>query len=552
VTTGPATACLGVAPAGARPRARIAPTGALAALLLAGCPEGRVVGELCQPVTAGDGSAVQRFGSADYGCDVLDVRFPALAPGERLALVLSNDGGPDHATPRISVGGTGAPPARLAPSLRPVAGADASPARADAHAGHEVARARREAQAAAIATEGLAVRRERPALALQAAAAVGSRRDFCVFRFTGAGGAGVTERKAATLRHASAHALFYVVDGVQPGFDAAVATRPTLWPDLADAYERAGGIREALLAGFGPGTDADGDGQVILLFADLGQTGSGGFVVGYFQPTDTVRPADPACTGSGSNGADVIYLLDVASFRAHGPEVYTYDVILGEEYPGTMAHELQHAANFQSKCLSPGACLVEETWLNEGLSMVAEDAAGYGLNTETGRWRLGRYLDRYQDYSLTEWEGDAVGNYGGVHAFTRYLADRIGAGLTRALVGSRLTGAANLEAAAGLPLAEALPAFGGAALLSGEPFSPGAAFEFASGVAWSPLHETIGYASYTPIAPGEAVVASLRTDGWGAFVTGTGSGGPAWIRVASTTGRKPSALVVRFTGSLPR
>jgi hypothetical protein len=497
--------------------------------------------------TGGDGSPWQLFSGKDYVGDTLTVTFPALGPGERLGLLLVNAQGPDASAPSVGVTGVGAAPARLAPRM--VAGAEPAP---DLVAlGHELARARGERAVQRWRDEG-APRAVSSRAATPAPAVVGDARSFCIFNF----GTNRASSQPATVRHATAHAAFYVTDAVWPSFEAVITgSRPDLWSVLGTAYEAA--ILPALGTYFGPESDVDGNGQMSFVFADLGRTGTGGFVVGYFDPTDVLFAADPGCGGTGSNGADVLYLLDIATFNANAPTRFTYDVIVDEEYPGTMAHELQHNVNFNVRCLLGPCNPTEETWLNEGLSMVSEDVAGFGLHATAERARVASYLGRFRDFSLTGWEADPVGNYGGVHAFMRYVLDQEGPGFTRALVNDSRSSIANFEAASGVPWEVAMARFATASLLSQEPVWPADPaydlFSYDGTAPWAPWHTQVGYVNYIPLPqPQNPTTTTLRRNGWAAFVTGSGTGGPATLTVTSAATTKPHAVVVRFPGDLPR
>lgn len=544
-------------------------------------------------------------------CPTVTVRAPDLAPDERLALLLVNAGGPDNATPSLAV--SGVPTVAAAPS--PVADVLAGPlaaalpppdldARAEADA---LAIARRGAATAAWLAEGAPHLKEVAPRAVMpsAAPAVGDawpNGGPCAYSYT----TNRMDRYPATLRYVSANALFYVTDAAwNAGVANVVAAQPTFFSSLASQYETR--ILPALTASFGTETDVDGNGKMIFLFADLGRTGSGGFTVGYFDGTDVVRAADTSahCTGTGSNGADMLYLLDPCTFYKNGfrppatscPATgvgtgnYPYSTILNEETPGTMAHELQHNVMFSARCwpITRSSCSgiddpTRDLWLNEGLSMVSEDFAGYGLHTLSERERMGGYLNCartngslcYQDVSLTQWPtggapGDAVGHYGGAHAFLRWLADQAdqgraleasGSALTKALVGSTQLSRPAVAAALGVPFEEAFARFATAALFSGEtpmftayPASPVPGMSFAPVPDWSPFHADVGRPRYTalprPGDPTAAFVTSLRADGWGAYVTGLGTGGAATVTVSSSAGVKPRVAVVRFKGSLP-
>jgi hypothetical protein len=548
---------------------------ALAALALGGCGNGAKSGRFCSPAPVGTADPVQHFDAASWGgCDTLTVQVPSLGAGEQLALVLVNQGGPDNTVPTVAVSGTSATlPLVDAPLLASLhldallaPGLEAQAARA---AAHDAVRRRSDdalsAWLAAGSPSAPAPASPRVDLAV-AAPVVGDTRSFCVQRFNNSTST-ITEQKTATLRHVSAHAYYYVVNDVQPGFDAAAAALggsadTTIWAPLEADYETpATGILARLGQYFGTETDVDANGKMIFLFANLGQISSTGFPVGYFDSKDVIYAQDTTCNPAGalkaSNGADILYLLDIGSFASHS---YPYGTILDAEYPGTMAHELQHNVNFNVKCWAPvhagQSCLVEDTWVNEGLSMVSEDLAGYGLATTSERSRLGQYFATYQGWSMTDWQSDAIGNYGGAHAFMRYWLDQRGSALTTALVTSRLVGNANVEAATGVAFEAALARFAGASIFSGETFAPTAPtageWQYATGVPWSPLHTSLGYVNYTALTPGLASSPTLRTDGWATLVTGTGSGGPATLTVTSGAAVKPTALLVRFSGSLPR
>src|SRR2546428_635815 len=99
----------------------------------------------------------------------------------------------------------------------------------------------------------------------------------------------------------------------------------------------------------------------------------------------------------------------------------------------TLAHELQHLLNFAHRCVQRPCEGPEETWINEALSKVAEDLAGYGWNVAGGRAEGAAYLGHpgaelrgYDGRSLTRWEGDPIGNYQGAHSFLRLFTDRAG------------------------------------------------------------------------------------------------------------------------------
>ncbi len=575
------------------------------------------------PITAGrsggDGvSAWQLFGPGDYVGDTLQVGFPALASGERLAVLLANAGGDDGGSASVSVVGTGA--ASLAaptPLLAAMAGGGTGRPAAAEEAFDRSAARRGEALVSAFREETIARLRDgrlqRVTAApppgqrlLAAAAALPATRSFCQARWSDTGTTMVW--RSATLAHETAHAAFYYADEVKPGIDAAVAARTPLapagqapfWGELGAAFETR--VYPALTTYFGPMSDVDGNGKVIFLLADLGKQ-AGAFVMGYFSPSDIELAAATATScqlGMGGNRADMLVLLDPGHFTTYlGGTGSNYDpalqAIVEGDYPGVMAHELQHDVNYNTHCPAGAACsLDEELWLNEGLSMLSETVAGYGLHDASGRASVRSYqggtdgksgLPYYQAYGMTIWQGDPTGNYAGVQAYMQYLLDHASPALTQALHNRWQAGKANVEAATGEPWEVGFSRFITAAMFSNEDTaepngalgaitSAGSrlaapAFNFlGDGVAadYVPWHRYVGYCTsggvqtpkdrtayvaFTPLSPGASASATLRRDGWAAFATGPGTGGAATIRVQSLASSRPHVVVVKYAGALP-
>ena len=163
-----------------------------------------------------------------------------------------------------------------------------------------------------------------------------------------------------------------------------------------------------------PGVDADP--RFYVLYAG----GLGRSIAGYYSSADQLHPdAHPY-----SNSHEMFLLS-------------SDNVSLGEEYIyGTMAHEFQHMIHwYQDKN--------EETWMNEGFSMLAEHVNGYdagGFDWE--------YF-RNTDMQLTDWGGDTGQNgpnYGASFLFMLYFLDRFGEDASKALVSHDENGFASLDA----------------------------------------------------------------------------------------------------------
>jgi hypothetical protein len=213
-----------------------------------------------------------------------------------------------------------------------------------------------------------------------------------------------------------------------------------------------------------------------------------------------------------------------------------------------VAHELQHLLNFAHRCVQRACEGPEETWINEALSKVAEDVAGFGWNASGGRAEGAAYLGRdegsvrgYDGRSLTRWEGDPIGNYQGAHSFLRFFADQLGPAVA-GRIATGPGGVAGLEAALGRPLPRAMAEWATALLLSNEPSAP---YSF-SGTPWSPLHARLRHLDTRDPGP-----LSLRADGIAAVTSGAGQGGPVTVTVKSGAAQAPYVVVVRASATLP-
>jgi hypothetical protein len=143
------------------------------------------------------------------------------------------------------------------------------------------------------------------------------------------------------------------------------------------------------------------------------------------------------------------------------------------------AHELQHLINFVNHgILANGASSAsfngnESTFVNEGLSMLAQDfavqamygAQGVQFDAADALQRASAYLSDPGNYSLTSftgidpsgWGGNGSaqyncfgGCYGAAYLFQRYLRDRFGGdAYTHAIESSGVVGPANLQRVTG-------------------------------------------------------------------------------------------------------
>ena len=200
----------------------------------------------------------------------------------------------------------------------------------------------------------------------------------------------------STLRYVGDNIYFWIENGVR--FDQ------TDLKNLAETFDKEiiPTNREFFGEEWNPGVD--GDPRFYILYAgNLGVN-----LAGYYSSADELHPdAHPY------SNAHEMFLIS------------SDNVDLGDSYIyGTMAHEFQHMIHwYQDKN--------EETWVNEGFSMLAEhvneyDAGGFDWS----------YMDN-TDMQLNDWGGDIGDNgphYGASYLFMVYFLDRFGEDATKALV----------------------------------------------------------------------------------------------------------------------
>jgi immune inhibitor A len=203
-------------------------------------------------------------------------------------------------------------------------------------------------------------------------------------------------RISATLRYLGDNVYIWIendVDFNQNDLDA-----------LGDAFDDE--IYPTNRAFFGsewsPGVD--GDPRIYIVYAGgLGQS-----LAGYFSSADELHPE-----AHEYSNAHEMFLIN------------SDNVYLWEEYIyGTLAHEFQHMIHwYRDKN--------EETWLNEGFSMLAELINDF----DPGGFEYAYIANT--DLQLTDWGTDVGSNgphYGASFLFTTYLYDRFGEEATKAIV----------------------------------------------------------------------------------------------------------------------
>lgn len=250
----------------------------------------------------------------------------------------------------------------------------------------------------------------------------------------------------------------------------------------AFAAEFDGLVHPVVTRTFGEPTDIDGNGKVVIFFTsavnDLTPPGSRGTIVGFFYARD-LFPKSGSVECEGSNEAEMFYIMAPDPERAKEEPLFSVENV---EYlaMGVIAHEYQHLINAARRIYVNNADALEEVWLDEALSHVAEElvfyeAAGMGprrdidlddiFASDTRLNAVNKYMiDNLAKYGifLEEVEGASVFDHdlagrGASWAFIRYVADRSGksdADFFYELVNSTLTGRTNVSRAAGESMEE--------------------------------------------------------------------------------------------------
>lgn len=217
-------------------------------------------------------------------------------------------------------------------------------------------------------------------------------------------------RITAELMWISNHAYFWQ-DVDSPPFNAAgeMATVKD-WMAAGESFDNS---YERVRAMFGseesPGLD--GDARLFVIHSD-----SLGLVGGYFGQADQL----PAAVEAHSNEGQYFFISNTGSSG-----------IASEYYKEVLAHEFQHMIQ---KNVDPN----EDGWMNEGLSMFAQQAAGM-----RGHNFVADYLLK-PDQSLWYWSGEAQ-DYGQAYLYLNYLYEQLGDEFMRVLAADPANGLASID-----------------------------------------------------------------------------------------------------------
>ena len=225
-------------------------------------------------------------------------------------------------------------------------------------------------------------------------------------------------------------------------------------------------LYDLAVARFGSESDLDANGKVIVLMTPFvnGLVGrpeceNESFVAGYFYPNDLfLRNAN-------SNKGEIFYTLvpdPTGTYSCPHGTTFVRRLI-----PGTFIHEFQHMISFNQHVLARGGSS-EDVWLNEGLSLIAEETAGryyeerfpappLQIFSDSAAMFLEEivlhaydYIFASKAYSVTTFDGFGdLEERGAAWLFLRWLGDQKGDQIYGRLVQTRATSIQNVESKAG-------------------------------------------------------------------------------------------------------
>ena len=235
---------------------------------------------------------------------------------------------------------------------------------------------------------------------------------------------------------------------------------------------------------FGTPSDVDRNGKVVIFFtkevnALTPKTGGDGVIGGFFFERDLFPLQDDNANRlqgcAGSNVAEMFYLL-VPDSAGVFSRPHTKQSVL-EITPSTIIHEFQHLINAGRRLYVNNANEFEDTWLNEGLSHIAEELLYFKVSNLAPRQNIGPSTIRASQASVDNFNKYQLDNNGRFELFIakpaqtsvfvgtgsletrgatwsllRYLADHRGnsdADVWSSLVNTTFTGQGNLAAVFG-------------------------------------------------------------------------------------------------------
>jgi hypothetical protein len=177
------------------------------------------------------------------------------------------------------------------------------------------------------------------------------------------------------------------------------------------------GIFGMVSSQFGPPSDVDGNGKILILLLKIGDYTSGSsYTAGYFQPLHSLSgPYYP-----NSNQKDMIFMH--SSYPSEPGD---------DDFNMTLAHEFQHLVNFNQTYIL-GGLRQFDVWINEGLSSAAEylyqkskTPGTPHITGKIGYYKTDPYNDIRNGVNFVKWTpsyaADPYSSYATVYLFFQWL-----------------------------------------------------------------------------------------------------------------------------------
>jgi len=153
---------------------------------------------------------------------------------------------------------------------------------------------------------------------------------------------------------------------------------------FGDRYDN--GIHLTNTTYFGTESDVDDNDRVFILVSPvvnrLTPAGSTSFIGGFFLPIDLYSPGGVIPAGT-TNETEIFYVL-AADPNGHWGNKFS-TAFVAQENVKTIAHEYQHLISISFRLLTYGIAYLQGTWLEEGMSHMAEDLNGINGSNVGGR-----------------------------------------------------------------------------------------------------------------------------------------------------------------------
>lgn len=373
---------------------------------------------------------------------------------------------------------------------------------------------------------------------------VGSKNAFWIF--TGAIGAGGSSyaQRSATLKAVTAHGYVWIDDALVSVADAEVtaiandfenayasdtthfgtAAYTTSSPGMTSGSNAACDATGATIASTTvPNYIVPTDGKTDVFIADALGAGVGG----YFSSANYLYQSALNCLINNGFTAQTVPRSNELPMFVVGYNKHVYqdpqqnsDFEDREDVVRGTAHEFQHLINFVNHAIVSGGTSSEDVWLNEGMSMLAQDFAvnrmfpSVPIDIMDAGGRAHQFLDGPEGFSLTAFTSvdpnnpnsqqyNCSGCYGEEYLFQRYLYDRFGGdAYLRKMLGAA-TGIGNLQQATGTDPTQTIADFAVAIAASGTGATTDPRFRF-TGInlrgAYTDQFGQGGYAYNGPVA----------------------------------------------------